>query len=124
MKGIAGFLLLGVVSTLADYVVYSLMMYAGVFYVYAIVIGYSSGFVVNFYGGRIFIFKRGAKVRHFGAELGAVFVIAFMGLLINIGIVKLLSYSLFNLDPYLSRLVGIGVAFFWNYAARKWFVYH
>jgi len=124
MKTLRNFLLLGVVSTLIDYAVYSLMLLVGVYYIYAIILGYVSGFIANFYGGRLFIFTAGSKVKKFRVELGAVFVIAVIGLLINIGIVKLLSYSWMELDPYLSRLVGIGIAFFWNYAARKLFVYH
>ena len=124
MRTFKNFLLLGAVSTLIDYLVYSLMLWGGIYYIYAITLGYVSGFIANFYGGRIFIFTAGAKVKRFGTEITAVFVIAFLGLLINIAIVKLLSYTWLEWDPHVSRLIGIGIAFFWNYAARKFFVYH
>ena len=123
MKTISRFFLLGIVTLLVDYSIYSLMLMVNVNYVIAIIIGYSSGFVVNFYGGRTHIFTLGTKADRFTIELSAVFLIALVGLGINIIIVNVLSYSFFTLNPYFSRVIGIGTAFFWNYAARKIFVY-
>lgn len=124
MKTIRKFLWLGVVSTLVDYAVYSLLLLAGIDYVAAIVIGYSAGLVTNFWLGRRYVFTAGVKVKSSREEFLAVSAIAVVGMLINIVIVKLLSYSWFAFDPLFSRIVGIGTGFFWNFFARKWFVYH
>ena len=124
MKTISRFFFLGIVTFIVDYTIYSLMLMANVNYMLAIVIGYSSGFAVNFYGGRKHIFTSGTKTDRFTIEISTVFLIALVGLGINIIIVNVLSYSFFTLDPYFSRIIGIGTAFFWNYAARKIFVYH
>lgn len=124
MKQIHKFLMLGVVSTLIDYAVYSVLMLAGVNYVAAIITGYGSGLLANYHIGRRYIFTAGVKIGSSRAEFVAVVTIALFGALFNIAIVKLLSYSLWHLDPMLSRVVAIGVVFFWNYFARKLWVYH
>lgn len=118
------FFLLGIVSLIVDYTIYSLMLLNGINYASSIIVGYSGGFIVNFYGGRKHIFTLGAKTKRFSTELLVVFLIALTGLGINIVIVKTLSYSFFTINPYFSRVIAIGTVFFWNYAARKKFVYY
>ena len=116
--------MLGVISTLVDYVVYSVLIVLNINYVIAIVVGYSTGLAVNYQIGRRYIFTAGVKVGSTRAEFVAVVTIALFGALFNIAIVKLLSYSLWHLDPMFSRIIAIGVVFFWNYFARKVWVYH
>lgn len=118
------FLMLGVLSTLIDYAVYTMLILVGTDYVAAIIAGYGTGLVVNYRIGRRYIFTDGAKVRTTHTEFIAVAVIAVLGGLLNIAIVKLLSYSVWSLDPILSRGFAIGTVFFWNYFARKRWVYH
>lgn len=124
MKQLRKFLMLGVLSTLVDYAVYSLLILTGLDYVAAIILGYSTGLWVNYEIGRRYIFTAGRKVESTHAEFIAVAAIAVVGALLNVGIVKLLSYSLWQIDPLLSRIVAIGIVFFWNYLARKFWVYH
>lgn len=124
MNEFAKFLVLGAVSTLADYGLFSLLLFLHVEYVLAIIFGYSLGLGINFYLGRKYIFTSGRKVKHSHNEFIVVTTIALFGLLINIAIVKLFSFYLWDMDPQHSRVIAIGVAFFWNYIARKIFVYH
>ncbi len=123
MKMVHKFLLLGILSTLIDYVLYSAAILLGVNYVFAIVLGYSAGLIANYIIGRNFIFTSGHKLKSSKYEFIAVVVIAVFGALFTIAIVKILSYSLFHMDPLLSRPIAIGIVFFWNYFARKIFVY-
>ncbi len=124
MKTVHKFLLLGLTTTAIDYIVYSMAILIGINYVIAIVSGYSMGLLANYFIGRRYIFTSGVKLKSSGHEFTAIVVIAIMGALFNIAIVKLLSYSLFSIDPLYSRVVAIGVVFFWNYFARKFWVYH
>lgn len=124
MRQVRNFLLLGVLSTLVDYAVYSVLLMLGVDFVAAIIVGYGTGLWVNYQIARRYIFTAGTKVKSTRTEFVAVVLIAFAGALLNIAIVKLLSYSLWQIDPLISRVVAIGVVFFWNYFARKRFVYH
>ncbi len=124
MKTVHKFLLLGLTTTAIDYIVYLIAIMLGVDYVIAIVLGYSLGLLANYMIGRRYIFTSGVKLKSSKHEFIAIVAIAVMGALLNIVIVKMLSYSLFTLDPLYSRVIAIGVVFFWNYFARKVFVYH
>lgn len=124
MKQIKQFLLLGLFSTAVDYIVYSLLILLSVYYVVAIVIGYSLGLLFNYHMGRKYIFTKGTKLKSRHHEFFSVVAIAFVGILLNIFIVKLLSYMLFSLNPLYSRIIAIAIVFFWNYFLRKFFVYH
>ena len=124
MKAVHKFLLLGILSTLIDYILYSGAILAGVNYVIAIILGYSAGLLANYIIGRNFIFTSGHKFKSSKYEFVAVVVIALFGALFTIAIVKILSYSLLHMDPLLSRPIAIVIVFFWNYFARKLFVYN
>jgi len=124
MKIVHKFLLLGILSTTIDYVLYSSAILLGVHYSIAIILGYSAGLLANYIIGRNFIFTSGHKLKSSKHEFAAVVFIAIFGALFTIVIVKVLSYSLFHMDPLLSRPIAIGIVFFWNYLARKVFVYN
>ena len=118
------FLLLGALSTLIDYALFSLALQLGADYVFAIVLGYASGLWANFTLGRRYVFTGGKRISQTHREFVAVALVALGGLLLNIGIVKLFSYGWLGLDPQLSRLIAIGIVLFWNYFMRKLFIYH
>jgi len=124
MKAIHKFFLLGIISTATDYILYSSAILLNINYIFAIIIGYSSGLIVNYIIGRSFIFTSGHKLKDSKHEFIAVVFIAIFGALFTIAIVKILSYSLFHMDPLISRLIAIAIVFFWNYFARKIFVYN
>ena len=117
------FLLLGILSTVIDYIGYLSLLSMGVDYRIAIVLGYSLGLMINFILGRTVVFTHGRKVKYLHHELLGIISIAIVGAGLNILIVYLLSFVLFTLDPSLSRVFAIGVVFFWNYMMRKWFIY-
>ncbi len=124
MKIVHKFLLLGILSTLIDYVLYSSAILLGINYVFAIILGYSAGMLANYIIGRSFIFTSGHKLKSSKHEFVAVVIIAVLGALFTIAIVKTLSYSLFHMDPLISRPIAIAIVFFWNYFARKLLVYN
>jgi putative flippase GtrA len=124
MNKIGKFLLLGVLSTAIDYVVYSLLIIFDINYIIAILVGYSMGLLANYYIARRYIFTEGTKLKNSHREFVAVVSIAVVGMLLNMAIVKFLSYSFWHIDPLYSRIVAIGIVFFWNYFLRKIFVYH
>lgn len=124
MKTIHKFFLLGIISTATDYILYSSAILLGINYILAIIIGYSTGLLVNYFIGKNFIFTSGHKLKSSKYEFIAVVFIALLGALFTVAIVKILSYSLLHMDPLISRLIAIATVFFWNYFARKIFVYN
>lgn len=124
MKMVHKFLLLGILSTMIDYILYSSAILLNVNYVLAIILGYSAGLLANYFIGRNFIFIFGHKLKSSKHEFMAVVMIALFGAIFTILIVKFLSYSVYHMDPLLSRPIAIVIVFFWNYFARKIFVYN
>lgn len=122
MRAIGKFFIVGGLATAIDLAVFTTLLSLSLHYASAIVIGYGVGFLFHFFASRKFVFKKGVKVSTVRKELVFLIFINIVGLGLNLGIVWVLSdllfYSLFS-----SRLVAIGVAFFWGFYARKIFVY-
>ena len=123
MKQISGFFVLGLFSTAIDFIIYTILVYLNVNYVIAIIIGYSCGFVFNFFIGRKHIFVQGLKVDSFAKEFNLVLVINLIAVLLNIIIVYILYSYWHILNQIADRIIAIILVFFWNYFARKFFVY-
>ena len=124
MKEFIKFFGVGGISTLVDYSIYLVLLYFNTEYTLAIIMAYGSGFYVNYFLGRRYVFNKGVKKESNHYEFFAVFSIAFVGLLLNIAIVHVLSVCCFNLALEYSRLIAIILVFIYNYTARKVFVYH
>ncbi len=123
MKQISRFFVLGLFSTAIDFITYTILIYLNVNYVIAIIIGYSCGFVFNFFIGRKHIFVQGLKVDSFAKEFNLVLVINLIAVLLNIIIVYILYSYWHILNQIADRIIAIILVFFWNYFARKIFVY-
>ncbi len=124
MKEFIKFFGVGGVSTAIDYTIYFIIISLGFDYVIGITLGYAFGFWFNFSAGRKYVFTAGSKTESSHNEFIRVFIIAFIGLLLNILIVNILSVSYLHLDLAYSRVIAIAIVFVYNYGARKLFVYH
>ena len=123
MKQFNKFFILGIFSTLIDIVIYTLFITWSFHYFFAIVAGYISGFLFNFFIGRKYIFLEKTKVQSFKHEFIRVLLINLFALALNILIVFMLFSQLNLLNEFNSRVVAIVIVFFWNFFARKVFVY-
>jgi len=121
MKTINKFFILGIFSTLIDYIIYSIMIFFNINYILAVCSGYFIGFLFNFYFGRKHVFEE-IKIKNPFYEFAAVFIISVIGVVLNILIVYVLK-NFFDVNYYLGRVVAIGVVFFFNYFSRKGIVY-
>ncbi len=124
MKEFLKFFGVGGVSTAIDYAIYFLIISLGFDYVIGITLGYAFGFWFNYSAGRKYVFTAGSKTASSHNEFIRVSLIAFVGLLLNILIVNILSVSYLHLDLAYSRVIAIAIVFVYNYGARKLFVYH
>lgn len=115
------FLVVGIVSTVIDYAIFALLVYFQFSSVsFAIVIGYFFGFALNFFLARNYVFSK-SKIGTICGELIVTLFIAMIGLMSNIVIVKTIDN--FGSNPYFSRVVAVSIVLFFNYYARKGFVY-
>jgi len=118
---IGRFAIVGAITTIIDYVIYALLVFLGVKYYIAIVIGYMCGLVANFYLSRKKVFTKGSRFNKLYSEFLAVFVVSIIAVILNILIVWFLSKV--NIDYYTGRIVALIIVFFFNYYARKGFIY-
>ncbi len=115
------FFIVGAVSTAVDYLLYSLLVFLGTPYYIAIVIGYMTGLVVNFFLARKSVFTKGSRFEKLHHEFLAVFSVSIVAVALNILIVWFLAK--FGIDYYSGRAVALVIVFFFNYYARKGFIY-
>ena len=112
----------GGVSFLIDFAIYALLVAVDVPYLIAGVLSFSAGFIFNFFAGRFFIFAAGSGEKAHKKELISVLVIALIGL----GLTELLLYlgvAWLGMDNRLAKIAAAILVLFWNYAARRFFVY-
>jgi len=121
MRKIKKFFIVGLISTIIDYFIYSVLIYFGINYNLAICIGYISGFIVNFILVRNYVFDF-IKTNSLLKEISIVFIISTLGLILNILIVNFFFHIL-NVNLYISRIIAIGIVFFYNYFMRKGVIY-
>ena len=73
--------------------------------------------IFNFGSSSLLVFRTPVTLKRFGRFLS----VASVGLVINVGI----TWLMYNLTPYpaLAKLIGIGVAFLFNYVAHSFLVF-
>lgn len=82
-------------------------------------IGFSAAVMSNYYINRIWTFQNKDKV---GKQLAAFITVSIIGLLLNSAIVYFFNH-VFSLNFYLSKVIAIGIVFFWNFGANYFFVF-
>ena len=107
---------------LVDFGLYIFLEWLGLHYLAAGVLSFIAGFIFNFSTGRILIFKAGSSARVEKKELISVLVISLIGL----GLTEALLYAgveWVRLDYRIAKMAAAILVLFWNYSARRIFVY-
>ena len=105
-----------------DFFTYCLLEWVGIHYLLAAIGAFIVGFAFNFTVSRILIFCADGKQKVSRGEVISVLVISCIGL-------ALTEFLLFagvhwlNMDYRISKIVASILVLFWNYVARKVFVY-
>ena len=84
-------------------------------------IGFVAGTLINYYLSIILVFTRGVRFSRPG-EISVIFVVSIIGLFLNQLIIFLLLEQM-GLSLMLAKLLTVFSVFFWNYLARKHFVF-
>jgi putative flippase GtrA len=78
--------------------------------------------LINYLLSIRFVFQSGARFSRKHHEVALVFLASLIGLAINQAILWI-CIDRARIDPLLAKVVGTGVVFFWNYFARRNFVF-
>ncbi len=105
---------------MTEWVTFFLCDKAGLFYTLSTMIAFLVATFVNFLLGRKFAFSK--KSEGTAKEAFFVFLVSFIGLLINLGLMYLFVSLLFW-NEMLSKIFATGIAFFWNFFSRKRLIY-
>jgi len=120
LKQVIRYFFVGGTAALTVWVTFFLCSRAGIFYAISTCIAFLIATFVNFFLGRKFAFAK--KSTGTKQEAIAVYLVSFVGLLINLGLMYLFV-SLFSWNELFSKLIATSIAFFWNFFSRKWFIY-
>ncbi len=106
------------VATLVDYTLYLSLVYSGFPSVKSNVVSASTGFIVNFFLQKKFIFQLRRKAYHtFLISLS----FSLLGIAVSSGLIYLLVKSpFFEQYQYVTKLLVTGVMFFYNYYTKQW----
>ena len=120
---IVRYFLVGGAAALVDLAVFSLLV-KGLHQPWfeAALVSFCFSTMVNYLLSIRFVFQSGSRFVRRHHEFGGVVLISLAGLAVNQAVLWLLIERQ-NLDPLVAKVVGIGVVFFWNYGARKYFLF-
>lgn len=116
------YILVGGSAFVVDFGSYCLLGLLGVHYLAAGMLSFIAGFAFNFCVSRLMIFKATATEKANAKELLAVLLISLIGLLLT-EVLLLLGTEAMQMDYRISKIIASIIVLFWNYFARKKFVY-
>jgi putative flippase GtrA len=120
-KQLARFMIVGIISTLLNFLVYCLSYNLGVDLVIAAVLGYITGLINSYHFGRIWVFEVNENTTR-AAPLWFALVYAAGGGGMS-GIVTFLD-QLLGWDYRICWLLGTAFAFMNNFVGSKWLVFN
>ncbi len=128
MKGIMKFItqlyryfFVGLCAALSEWAVfYAFDTIFGIHYLTATIIGLAVGMLINFILARLIAFKRDEKVST--KEFVLVIVISLVGIGLKIFLMKVVVENI-EISKMLANMMLTAVVFWWNFLARKLFVY-
>ena len=86
----------------------------------AVTIGFILGLIVNYIISIIFVFTT-RNIKNRWVEFAAFSVIGVIGLGITLLIVRI--FNIYNVDVMISKVFSVVIVYFWNFFARKIFLY-
>ena len=111
---------IGGASLCADLLVFTALLSAGTAVFFALVAGFVTGTVVNYMLCRLLAFT-GGRFQPWNEVLRLV-AVSLVGLGLTMVLVAVLLRL--GLSPIMAKLIATVIAFAWNYAGRRWLVFH
>ena len=112
----------GGIAFVVDFSMYCFLEWVGLHYLVSGVVAFLVAFAVNFYISRTLIFQAGSK-DNIKKEIIQVLIISGIGLALT-ELLLLVGVQGIRLDFRVAKIVATIIVLFWNYLARKIFVYN
>ena len=115
------YLVVGGVSALADWSVFAVMLYGlELHYIAAGTISFILATGLNYYLSVRFVFGAGSRGPRQAMVL--VYMVSTVGIAINLGILTV-GIDVLELHPLVAKFFATGVAVFWNFLARYFYIF-
>ena len=115
------YLVVGGVSALADWTIFSVMFYGlGLHYIAAGMISFILATGLNYYLSVRFVF--GAGSRGPSQAMFLVYVVSILGLVLNLGALTI-GIDVLEQHPLVSKIFATAVSVFWNFLARYFYIF-
>ena len=115
------YLLVGGVSALTDWTIFAAMFYGfDLHYIAAGAISFILATGLNYYLSVRFVFGAGSRGPRQAMLL--VYLVSTAGIVINLGVLKI-GIDVMELHPLVSKFFATGVAVFWNFLARYFYIF-
>lgn len=120
---IVRYFFVGGAAAVLDFLIFALLTeVVHLSWFWSALISFTAATLFNYVLSISFVFKSGARFVHRRHELSAVFLVSAVGLMINQAVLWA-CIDIASIHLLISKLIGTGVVFFWNYGARKHFVF-
>ena len=114
------YLIVGGIATVAEWIIFFVLDKASVHYTFATVIAYVLSTFVNWFAGRILVFKQNQQPVF--KEILEIYIASIVGLLMNLAIMWV-AVDLFCFNEMLSKIAATAIVFFYNFLVRKLLIY-
>ena len=111
----------GALCSIADILLFYIFYLLSDNVIISSIISFSIATGINYLLSRKHVFMPGKY--EVPSEILRLFIVSVIGLILNTLIVYFLT-QYFMLPPVLSKVIAIPLLFFWNFALRKFFVFH
>lgn len=119
----ASYVVVGGLAALVEWVSYFVFDdFLSIGYLLATMLSFLLATFANYVLGRKLTFKNSQAAMSKTKEVSAVYLVSAVGLLLNI-VLMFLFVQAIGLPGLLSKIIATGLVFFWNFLARKFWIY-
>lgn len=114
------YLVVGGIATVTEWVLFFIMDKCYIHYAIATIIAYLLSTLVNWWAGRLLVFKE--SYGSFLKEILSIYVASIVGLLLNL-VIMWLAVDIANMNEMISKILATAIVFFYNFLVRKLLIY-
>ena len=119
-KRLIKYFVMAIIIVLLELLTFQLVYLGSSNYYVATIVSFVAGVLLNWIGGRVFVF--GTSERNRSKEFAMVFVGSLVGICIQLSVVYV-CVAVLLLYPLIGKVLSICFSFFWNYWFRARIVY-
>ena len=114
------YLIVGGIATVTEWIFFFVLDKISFHYTLATVIAYVISTLVNWFAGRVLVFK--ASKQPFLKEILEIYAASIIGLLLNL-LIMWIAIDVLTFNEMISKIAATAIVFFYNFLVRKLLIY-